>query len=130
ARRRSDRPALRRAAAHRDGSRGTRARARQLRLGRHRAQARGDLPRGGRVNFRDKRWRLLLMLPLLAVAVSLIYWRGPDWSLVKDAFTVVRWNWVITAIGLNLLSVVARALAWDTAIKQSIAPPHPRFPLV
>ncbi len=82
------------------------------------------------MNFRDKRWRLLLMLPLLAVAVSLIYWRGPNWSLVENAFTVVRWNWVITAIGLNLLSVVARAFAWDTAIKQSIAPPHPRFPLV
>jgi uncharacterized protein (TIRG00374 family) len=28
------------------------------------------------------------------------------------------------------LSVIARALAWDTAIKQSIEPPHPRFPLV
>lgn len=82
------------------------------------------------MNFRDKRWHLLLVLPLLAVAVSLIYLRGPDWALVKDAFTVVRWNWVITAIGLNLLSVVARAFAWDTTIKQSIAAPHPRFPLV
>jgi len=82
------------------------------------------------VNIRDKRWRLLLVLPLLAVAVSLIYWRGPDWSLVKDAFTVVRWEWVVTAIGLNVLSVITRALAWDTTIKQSIPPPHPRFPLV
>ena len=82
------------------------------------------------MNIRDKRWRLLLVLPLLAVAVSLIYWRGPDWSLVKDAFTVVRWEWVIAAIGLNLLSVIARALAWDTTIKQSISPPHPPFRLV
>ena len=31
---------------------------------------------------------------------------------------------------LNLLSVVSRAVAWDTAIRQSILPPHPRFPLV
>lgn len=79
---------------------------------------------------RDKRWRLLLVVPVLAGAVSLVYWRGPDWSLVKDAFTVVRWDWVIVAIGLNLVSVVARALAWDTTIKQSIAPPHPSFRLV
>lgn len=82
------------------------------------------------MTLRDKRWRLLLVVPVLAVAVSLVYWRGPDWSLVKDAFTVVRWDWVIVAIGLNLVSVVARALAWDTTIKQSIAPPHPRFRLV
>ena len=82
------------------------------------------------MNIRDKRWRLLLVLPFFAAAVSLIYWRGPDWSLVKAAFTVVRWEWVVTAIGLNLLSVITRALAWDTTIKQSIAAPHPRFGLV
>ena len=33
----------------------------------------------------------------------------------------------MAAIGLNLLSVVARALAWNTAIKQAVPPPHPRF---
>jgi uncharacterized membrane protein YbhN (UPF0104 family) len=82
------------------------------------------------VNFHDKRWRLLILVPLLAVAASLVYWRGPDWSLVRDAFTVVSWRWVVAAIGLNLLSVVTRALSWDTTIKQSIAPPFPRFPLV
>jgi glycosyltransferase 2 family protein len=82
------------------------------------------------VNLRDKRWRMLLMVPVLAAAVSLVYWRGPDWALVKDAFTVVRWDWVVAAIGLNLLSVISRALAWDTTIKQSIPSPHPRFPLV
>jgi len=27
------------------------------------------------VNIRDKRWRLLLVLPFFAAAVSLIYWR-------------------------------------------------------
>jgi glycosyltransferase 2 family protein len=82
------------------------------------------------MSLRDKRWRLLLVVPLLVAAASLVYWRGPDWSLVKDAFTVVRWDWVIVAIGLNLVSVVSRALAWDTTIKQSIAPPHPPFRLV
>jgi uncharacterized protein (TIRG00374 family) len=77
-----------------------------------------------------RQWRLLLPLGLLAVAIVLIVWRGPNWGLVRDAFSAVTWEWVAAAIGLNLLSVVTRALAWDTAIKQSIAPPHPRFPLV
>jgi hypothetical protein len=76
------------------------------------------------------RLRLLIPIALLAVAVALLIWRGPDWGLVQDAFSAVTWEWVAAAIGLNLLSVLARALAWDTAIKQSIAPPHPRFPLV
>ena len=46
-------------------------------------------------------WRLLLPLPFLVLAISLIWWRGPDWHLVRGAFTVVRWPWVVTAIGLN-----------------------------
>jgi uncharacterized membrane protein YbhN (UPF0104 family) len=79
---------------------------------------------------RDGRWRILLVLPVLAGAVALIIWHGPNWSTVQDAFTLVRWEWVAAAIGLNLLSVVSRAVAWETAIKQSISPPHPRFPLV
>ena len=62
-----------------------------------------------------------------ALAVSLIWWRGPDWHLVRDAFTVVRWPWVVAAVGLNLLSVVVRALAWNTVITQAIAAPRPRF---
>jgi uncharacterized protein (TIRG00374 family) len=77
-----------------------------------------------------RHWRLLLPLAVIGVAVVLVIYRGPDWGLVQDAFTAVTWEWVAAAIGLNLLSVVARAIAWDTAIKQSIAPPHPRFPLV
>jgi uncharacterized protein (TIRG00374 family) len=79
---------------------------------------------------RDGRWRVLLILPLLAAAVGLFIYRGPNWHLVHDAFTVVRWRWVVAAIGLNLLSVLARALAWDTTIKQSLDAPTPRFPLV
>jgi glycosyltransferase 2 family protein len=77
-----------------------------------------------------RHWRLLLPLAVLGVAVVLVIYRGPDWGVVQDAFAAVTWEWVAAAIGLNLLSVVARALAWDTAIKQSIAAPHPRFPLV
>ncbi len=36
----------------------------------------------------------------------------------------------MAAIGLNLLSVVARAVAWSTVIEQAMPPPAPRFPLV
>jgi uncharacterized protein (TIRG00374 family) len=67
---------------------------------------------------------------LLALAASLIWWRGPDWGVVRDTFTVVRWPWVVTAVALNLLSVVVRALAWNTVIRQAISPPRPGFKLV
>ena len=68
----------------------------------------------------------LLVVPF-AGAMVLLWWRGPDWALVKDAFTVVRWRWVFAAIGLNLLSVVARAIAWDVAIREAMPERPPRF---
>src|SRR5205823_4287374 len=37
---------------------------------------------------------------------------------------------VAAAVGLNLLSVLVRALAWRTVIVQAMPPPHPGFPLV
>jgi uncharacterized membrane protein YbhN (UPF0104 family) len=82
------------------------------------------------VSLRDGRWRFLLVLPLMAGAVALIIWHGPNWGSVQDAFTLVRWEWVVAAIGLNLLSVLLRAYAWETVIKQSIAAPRPGFRLV
>ena len=74
--------------------------------------------------------RMLVVLPLAAAVVALFVWRGPSWSLVADAFTAVRWDWVVLAIGLNLASVVARALAWQTVIRRAMPPPRPGFPLV
>ena len=75
-------------------------------------------------------FRLALVLPFLGLAAVLLWWRGPDWEQVWDAFRVVRWEWVVAAIGLNLLSVVVRAFAWHTVIAQAIELPHPRFGLV
>jgi uncharacterized membrane protein YbhN (UPF0104 family) len=72
-------------------------------------------------------WRLALVLPVLAVAIALLVWRGPDWGAVANAFRFVTWNWVVAAIALNLLSVVARALAWNQVIEQAMPPPRPRF---
>jgi uncharacterized protein (TIRG00374 family) len=75
-------------------------------------------------------WRSAIVLPVFVAAGLLLWWRGPDWGSVGDAFTVVAWWWVVAAIAINLLSVVVRALAWDTVIKQAIPPPVPGFPLV
>jgi uncharacterized protein (TIRG00374 family) len=82
------------------------------------------------VSLRNGRWRFLLVLPLMAGAIALIIWHGPNWGSVQNAFTLVRWEWVFAAIGLNLLSVLFRAYAWETVIKQSIKPPRPGFRLV
>jgi len=74
--------------------------------------------------------RIALILLAAAGLVALVWWRGPDWHLVGHAFDRVSWEWVIVAFGLNLLSVIARAIAWRVVIGQSMPPPHPRFPLV
>jgi len=71
--------------------------------------------------------RLAILVPVAALVVALILWRGPDWNLVADAFQLVSWQWVVAAIALNLLSVVARAVAWDRVIEQAMPPPLPRF---
>ncbi|MGZ4333283.1 MAG: lysylphosphatidylglycerol synthase transmembrane domain-containing protein [Gaiellaceae bacterium] len=75
-------------------------------------------------------WVALGIVAVLAVGVALVIWRGPDWHSVRLAFTAVSWPWVAAAIGLNLLSVVARSVSWDTCIEQSMEPPHPGYPLV
>jgi uncharacterized protein (TIRG00374 family) len=79
---------------------------------------------------RSKWLGLVGVLALLALGASLVWWRGPDWRAVHDAFTAVSWPWVAAAIGLNLLSVLTRSVSWDTCIEQSMEPPHPAYPLV
>jgi uncharacterized membrane protein YbhN (UPF0104 family) len=74
--------------------------------------------------------RALLVLPIAAGVGALLWWRGPSWSAIGDAFTVVRWQWVLVAIGFNLVSVLARSLAWRTVIHQAMPPPVPGFLLV
>jgi glycosyltransferase 2 family protein len=71
--------------------------------------------------------RLALVVLVLVGAGFLLWWRGPSWKTVVDAFEAVQWRWVAAAVGLNLLSTVARALAWRTVIHQAMAPPYPRF---
>ena len=59
--------------------------------------------------------------------VALLWFHGPDWHTVGQAFTAVRWEWVAVAIGFNLLSVVARAFAWTQVIDAALPKPWPRF---
>jgi glycosyltransferase 2 family protein len=80
-----------------------------------------------------KRSRLLRVVLVVAAAAgvgALVWWRGPNWGTVGDAFTAVKWYWVAVAVGLNLISVLVRAVAWKIVINQALPPPHPRFPLV
>jgi len=74
--------------------------------------------------------RVAFVLALAAGVAVLFWWRGPDWGQVGNAFTIVRWEWVVVAVGLNLLSVLLRAVAWKIVIDQALAKPHPRFMLV
>jgi uncharacterized protein (TIRG00374 family) len=74
--------------------------------------------------------RLSLMVVLFAAMIVLLIWRGPEWNLVGDAFRLVEWKWVVAAIALNLLSVVARSAAWHRVIESAMPPPRPGFRLV
>ena len=74
------------------------------------------------------RWMLVaLTLPFLAVVAALLWWRGPDWNVVYHAFDLVNWAWVAFALGLNLVSVLLRSVAWQLTIDQALEPPQPRF---
>ena len=71
--------------------------------------------------------RGLIVLALAAVAIVMVWWRGPEWGLVADAFRRVEWSWIFAAMALNLLSVVARALAWRTVVHQALPKNPPPF---
>jgi uncharacterized membrane protein YbhN (UPF0104 family) len=74
--------------------------------------------------------RTAISLLFMAGVAALLWWRGPSFPAIADAFRQVSWEWVVVAIALNLLSVVFRALAWTTVINSAMEPPHPRFRLV
>jgi uncharacterized protein (TIRG00374 family) len=65
------------------------------------------------------------VLMLIVASVVLIWWRGPNWASVWNAFELVSWEWIAAAFGLNLLSVVARTLCWRAIIDQALVPRPP-----
>jgi glycosyltransferase 2 family protein len=74
--------------------------------------------------------RILLGLLVLAALAGLFWWRRGSLATIGSAFRAVQWDWVVVAIALNLLSVIARAIAWTTVIHSAMNPPRPRVPLV
>ncbi len=74
--------------------------------------------------------RVGVVVAVAAAVVLVIVWRGPSWTALRDTFSVVYWRWVLAAIGLNLLSVVCRSIAWRVVIDQAMPPPRPGYRLV
>jgi glycosyltransferase 2 family protein len=79
---------------------------------------------------RTKATRFAIAIILAGLAALFFWWRGPSLAAIGDAFTAVRWEWVVVAIALNLLSVIVRALAWTTVIDMAMPAPHPKPLLV
>ena len=74
--------------------------------------------------------RVLAGILFLAALAALLWWRHGSLTAIGDAFSKVRWEWVVVAIALNLLSVIARVVAWATVIHSAMEPPRPRLALV
>ncbi len=68
-----------------------------------------------------------VLVLLLGAAGVLLWFYGPNWSRLASDFDSVRWDWIGVALALNLLSIVARALAWKTVIDQAVEPPPPGY---
>jgi uncharacterized protein (TIRG00374 family) len=58
------------------------------------------------------------------VAATLIWWRGPEWGSVLDAFELVIWSWIVLALALNVVSTLFRALSWRLTVGQALPPEH------
>jgi glycosyltransferase 2 family protein len=71
--------------------------------------------------------RIAILAVLLGGMIALVAWRGPPFGPIRTAFAAVRWDWVLVALFLNLLSVGVRTLAWRTVIRQAMPAPHPRL---
>ena len=64
----------------------------------------------------------MAMTLLFVLALALIWWRGPDWGSVLDAFRYVVWSWIVIAFLLNVVSTIFRALSWRLTIGQALPP--------
>lgn len=63
-------------------------------------------------------------LAALVVVFTLIWWRGPDWESVFDAFRFVIWSWIVLAFLLNVVSTICRAYSWRLTIGQALPARH------
>jgi len=60
----------------------------------------------------------------VVLAFVLLWWRGPDWDDVGNAFRFVIWSWIVLAFLLNVASTMFRALSWSLTISQALPPKH------
>jgi uncharacterized protein (TIRG00374 family) len=70
--------------------------------------------------------RFAILAVVVAALAALLIWRGPEESVLVDAFQAVSWLWVVAAVGINLFSVAVRSSAWRVVITHAIPPPWPR----
>jgi uncharacterized protein (TIRG00374 family) len=63
-------------------------------------------------------------LLLVALALVVFWWQGPDWGAVWDAFRFVVWSWIVLALLLNVASTLFRALSWSMTIGQALPEEH------
>jgi uncharacterized protein (TIRG00374 family) len=68
--------------------------------------------------------QVLIALVALLLAFVVIWWRGPDWGSVLDAFRLVIWSWIVFAFLLNVVSTLFRALSWRLTVGQALPPEH------
>jgi uncharacterized membrane protein YbhN (UPF0104 family) len=65
-----------------------------------------------------------VLLLLVTLAFVVIWWRGPDWGEVWEAFRFVVWSWIVLAFLLNVVSTLFRALSWRLTIGQALPAQH------
>ena len=68
--------------------------------------------------------QVLVALVALVLAFVVIWWRGPDWGSVLDAFRLVIWSWIVLAFLLNIVSTLFRALSWRLTVGQALPEEH------
>jgi uncharacterized protein (TIRG00374 family) len=71
------------------------------------------------------RWtQLFVALVALVLSLAAIWWRGPEWGAVLEAFRLVIWSWIVLAFLLNVVSTIFRALSWRLTVGQALPPEH------
>jgi uncharacterized protein (TIRG00374 family) len=68
--------------------------------------------------------QLVVAVVALVLALVVLWWRGPDWGSVLEAFRFVIWSWIVLAFALNIVSTLFRALSWRLTVGQALPPEH------
>lgn len=68
--------------------------------------------------------QLVVGAVLFVLALVVLWWRGPDWQSVFDAFRFVIWSWIVLAFFLNVCSTLFRALSWRLTVGQALPEKH------